>query len=59
MIYPFWVGLMIFMTRGDLLSSFAYTVGVTVAMFPFIMIPPARVRARVAASSSGLGRMPT
>jgi len=44
-IYPFWVGLILFMTRGDLLSSFGYTVGITVAMFPFIIVPtPTRAR---------------
>ncbi len=38
-VYPFWVGLMLFLTRGDLLSSFAYTVGITAAMIPFVIVP--------------------
>lgn len=38
-IYPFWMGLMLFMTRGDLLSSFGYTVGVTLAMLPLVLVP--------------------
>lgn len=44
-VYPFWVGLMLFLTRGDLLSSFAYTVGITAAMIPFIIVP-SRIRTR-------------
>lgn len=47
-IYPFWVGLILFMTRGDLLSSFGYSVGITIAMLPFVIVP-ARIRARHAA----------
>ena len=47
-IYPFWVGLVLFITRGDLLSSFGYTVGITIAMLPFVIVP-ARIRARHAA----------
>jgi len=31
LIYVFWLGLMFFITRGDLMSSFAYTVGITLA----------------------------
>lgn len=38
-VYPFWVGLILFMTRGDLLSSFAYTVGISFALAPFILVP--------------------
>jgi hypothetical protein len=31
MIYVFWLGLVFFITRGDLMSSFAYTAGITIA----------------------------
>ncbi len=33
-VYPFWLGLIFFMSRGDLMSSLAYFVGTTVASFP-------------------------
>jgi hypothetical protein len=45
-IYPFWVGLMLLMTRGDFLSSFGYTVGITFAMIPLILVP-GRLRAKL------------
>jgi hypothetical protein len=32
-IYPFWLGLVVFITRGDLLNGFAYFSGVTFAAF--------------------------
>ena len=47
-IYPFWLGLVLFMTRGDLLSSFAYTVGVSAGMVTFYITPPGYLRTRVA-----------
>jgi oligosaccharide repeat unit polymerase len=31
MIYLFWLGMVFFITRGDLMSSFAYTAGITIA----------------------------
>jgi hypothetical protein len=31
MIYVFWLGMVFFITRGDLMSSFAYTAGITIA----------------------------
>jgi len=37
-IYPFWLGLVFFISRGDLMSSFAYTVGFTLAGLPLIMV---------------------
>ena len=49
-VYPFWVGLMLFMTRGDLMSSFGYTVGITLAILPFVMIPP-RFKASVSSEA--------
>jgi hypothetical protein len=45
-IYPFWAGLMLFMARGDLLSSFGYTVGITLAMIPLVLVP-GRLRAKL------------
>ncbi len=37
-IYPFLLGMVVFMTRGDLLSSFAYTLGFTAsAVVPFFL----------------------
>lgn len=30
-LYPFWLGMVLFVTRGDLLSSFAYLAGITLA----------------------------
>jgi len=37
-IYPFWLGFVFFISRGDLMSSFAYMVGFTLAGFPLIML---------------------
>ena len=54
-IYPFWVGMVLFVTRGDLLSSFGYTVGITLAMIPFVVVP-ARIRARHSAADLDLDR---
>lgn len=36
-IYPFWLGFVFFISRGDLMSSFAYMVGFTLAGFPLII----------------------
>lgn len=38
MVYPFWLVLFFFMMRGDLLSTFSYTVGLTTAFYIFIKI---------------------
>ncbi len=51
-VYPFWVGLMLFMTRGDLISSFGYTVGITLAIIPFVTIP-ARFKRHVVSANRG------
>ncbi|MBK7949416.1 MAG: hypothetical protein IPK00_11920 [Deltaproteobacteria bacterium] len=52
-IYPFWVGMLLFVTRGDLLSSFGYTVGITLAMIPFVLVP-ARIRSRHASEDRAI-----
>jgi len=36
-IYPFWLGFVFFISRGGLMSSFAYTVGFTLAGLPLIL----------------------
>lgn len=56
-IYPFWMGLMLFMTRGDLLSSFGYTVGVTLAMLPLVLVP-GRLLKKTGESGAGLESFP-
>jgi len=37
-IYPFWLGFVFFISRGDLMSSFAYMVGFSLAGLPLIML---------------------
>jgi len=37
-IYPFWLGFVFFISRGDLMSSFAYMVGFTLAGLPLVML---------------------
>jgi len=55
-LYPFWLGLVFFISRGDLMSSFAYTVGFTAAGFPLLIMrgrrnrqisPPSQLTRRV------------
>ncbi len=36
-VYPFWLGMVIFLSRGDLLSGFAYTAGITIAALPILI----------------------
>ena len=36
-LYPFWIGLVFLISRGDLMSSLAYTVGFTLAGLPLIL----------------------
>lgn len=54
-IYPFWVGMVLFVTRGDLLSSFGYTVGITLAILPFVLVP-ARIKTRHAIVDQSIGQ---
>lgn len=56
-IYPFWAGMIVFVTRGDLMSSFAYTTGITLALFPLYMIPR-RKTIRSARARPPLGGFP-
>lgn len=37
-VYPFWLGFVFFISRGDLMSSFAYMVGFTLAGLPLIIL---------------------
>lgn len=43
-IYPFWLGFVFFISRGDLMSSFAYIVGFTLAGLPLIMISKKKLK---------------